>query len=194
MRNKWKNLFWMKGRHLWLRQLCGVSRLCFRVGVLEELLSARRTDGSYGHRCKWDGNQDPRLKTGSSLSRRSVVVMVEERSWKRRSILSHIQLEILLCQAMTKGWCKHVCYQHQDVNKSHMQTLVASVWTLIIYLAGAEKSPQRSEVGLDWTTVLELLLSSSNRQPERKERRDEVTHELTQISLKPEAHWKKNIN
>lgn len=35
-----------------------------------------------------------------------------------------------------------------------------------VYLAGAEKSPQRSE--FDWTTVLELLLSSSSSQPERQ--------------------------
>lgn len=32
-------------------------------------------------------------------------------------------------------------------------------------LAGAEKSPQRSELGFDCSTVLELLLSSSSRQP-----------------------------
>lgn len=32
-------------------------------------------------------------------------------------------------------------------------------------LAELEKSPQRSELGFDWTTVLELLLSNSNKQP-----------------------------
>lgn len=33
----------------------------------------------------------------------------------------------------------------------------------VFYLAGAEKSPQRSELAFEWTTVLELLLSSSNK-------------------------------
>lgn len=37
-------------------------------------------------------------------------------------------------------------------------------------LAGAEKSPQRSELGFGWTTVLKLPLSSSSKQPAKAQK------------------------
>lgn len=52
----------------------------------------------------------------------------------------------------------------QTFEKEHLRIYVC--WCKkVVYLAGAEKSPQRSELGLGWTTVLELLLSSSSKQP-----------------------------
>lgn len=50
------------------------------------------------------------------------------------------------------------------------------------YLAGAEKSPQRSELGLGWTTVLELLLSSSSKQPAKIDKQCKLQVEFQWIS------------
>lgn len=60
-----------------------------------------------------------------------------------------------------------------------------------MYLAGAEKSPQRSKLGFDWTTVFELLLSSSNRQAGRttEEEKEEKNTELIKNHLQTDTHF-----
>lgn len=62
------------------------------------------------------------------------------------------------------------CEVKQNVEIRNLQ-LQSTCTNLSVYLAGAEKSPQRSELGFDGTTVFELLLSSSNRHPDTETQR-----------------------